>query len=258
MADHQLSDASSATVRDNYTEKQPPIYTRLFTGFQSSHNDFERNLIGTYPGAGSEADPFLVKFVSDDPVDGMSLSPGRRWLVSTLLAFAALIVTFSSSAYNGGVWDLIRQFHISQEVAIVGVSLYVLGFAIGPLLWAPLSEMYGRRSIFIISFTCMTVFTVGAACAQSIAALLVLRFFAGATGASIMTNGPGVIADMFNVSQRGLATGVFAMAPFLGPALGKLPKEEINKEARKKKRIRIMPCTTPAGRHYKCMIQWLI
>lgn len=66
----------------------------------------------------------------------------------------------------------------------------------------------------------MTVFTVGAACAQSMAALLVLRFLAGAAGASVMTNGPGVIADILNASQRGLATGVFAMAPFLGPALG--------------------------------------
>lgn len=218
MADPQLSDTSSTTIRDTYVK--PPLYKRLFSSASHSQVEFEKTLIGSYAGAGSEASPYLVKFADNDPFDPMNLSPGKRWLISALVAVAALIVTFSSSAYNGGILDLIAQFHISREVALVGVSLYVLGFAVGPLLWAPLSEIYGRRHVFIISFTGMTIFTIGAACAQSMAALLVLRFFAGATGASVMTNGPGVIADIFNASQRGLATGVFAMAPFLGPALG--------------------------------------
>lgn len=54
------------------------------------------------------------------------------------------------------------------------------------------------------------------------AALVVLRFFAGAFGSSPLTNAGGVIADMFNASERGIATSIFSMAPFVGPALGKL------------------------------------
>lgn len=218
------SDNSSATMHDNHSAQnpKPALYARLFSNVTRSQIDHELSLIGTYAGSGTGADPFVVKFTAQDPFDPMNLSPAHRWLVSALLSIAALIVTFSSSAYNGGILDLIKRFHASHEVAIAGVSLYVLGFAVGPLLWAPLSEMHGRRIIFIISFVCMTVFTVGAACAQSMAALLVLRFLAGATGASIMTSGPGVMADIFDASKRGLATGVFAMAPFLGPALGKI------------------------------------
>ncbi|TQV93115.1 multidrug resistance protein [Cordyceps javanica] len=218
MSDTQLSDSSSTTVQDS--DSKPPLYKRLLNGLSARQVEFEKTLIGSYNGQGTEISPFLVKFDSNDPYDPMNLAPAKRWLISALVAVAALIVTFSSSAYNGGIGDLIEKFRISREVAIVGVSLYVLGFAVGPLLWAPLSEIHGRRSVFFFSFAGMTVFTVGAACANSMAALLVLRFFAGATGASVMTNGPGVIADIFSSSQRGLATGIFAMAPFLGPALG--------------------------------------
>ncbi|KAJ3477690.1 hypothetical protein NLG97_g8773 [Lecanicillium saksenae] len=203
MVDPQLSDSSSATVRDS--PFKTPLYKRLLGGSSNSLLEFEKTLIGAYSGAGTEANPYLVKFSNNDPHDPMNLRLGKRWLISALVAVAALIVTFSSSAYNGGILDLMEKFHVSREVTLIGISLYVLGFAVGPLLWAPLSEIYGRRAVFIYSFT---------------EALLVLRFFAGATGASVMTNGPGVIADIFNASQRGLATAVFAMAPFLGPALG--------------------------------------
>jgi MFS family permease len=66
-----------------------------------------------------------------------------------------------------------------------------------------------------------TAFSVAAACSPNIQSLLVLRFFASAFGSSSMTNTGGVIADMFSKEQRGMATGVFVTAPFLGPALGR-------------------------------------
>lgn len=174
-----------------------------------------------YDGDGTETAPFLVVFQPDDAEDATTFSTWRKWVITLLQAMATLAVTFVSSAYTGGVREIIRHFEISQEVATLGVSLFVLGFAIGPLLWAPLSELYGRRSIFIITYLALAVFTAGAACAQNIQTLLILRFFAGAFGSSPLTNAGGVIADMFNKSERGLATSIFAMAPFLGPTIGK-------------------------------------
>lgn len=105
-------------------------------------------------------------------------------------------------------------------MVILGVSLFVLGFAIGPLFWAPLSELYGRQALFIVTYAVLTVFNAGAAGSQNIQTLLILRFFAGAWGSSPLTNAGGVIADMFPASQRGLAMPVFAVAPFMGPVLG--------------------------------------
>ena len=93
-------------------------------------------------------------------------------------------------------------------------------FAIGPLLWAPLSELYGRQILFFGTYGVLTAFNAGAAGSQNIQTLVILRFFAGAFGSSPLTNAGGVIADMFSASQRGLAMSVFAAAPFMGPTLG--------------------------------------
>ena len=116
-------------------------------------------------------------------------------------------------------------------MATLGISLFVLGFALGPLIWAPLSELYGRQVIFLISYGGFTAFNAGAAGAQNIKTLLILRFFAGAFGSSPFTNSGGVIADIFDASERGLAMGTFALAPFLGPTIGPIVGGYISENA---------------------------
>lgn len=105
---------------------------------------------------------------------------------------------------------------------MLGISLVVLGFAVDPLHWAILSEIYGRQILFMTTYAGLTTFNAGAAGHQNTQTLLVLRFFGGAIGSSPLTNSGGVIADMFPAFERGLAMCVlvFASAPFLGPTLG--------------------------------------
>ena len=136
-----------------------------------------------------------------------------------IAAVATLAVAFVSSAYTGGIEQIIEQFHVSEEVVTLGVSLFVLGFAIGPLLWAPLSELYGRQALYTITYGALTAFNAGAAGSQNIWTLIILRFFAGSFGSSPLTNAGGVIADMFPAKERGLALSIFATAPFMGPVL---------------------------------------
>ncbi|KAJ5232412.1 hypothetical protein N7468_005368 [Penicillium chermesinum] len=173
-----------------------------------------------YPGSGTEEDPFVVTWLPDDPRNPMNFSNFRKWYITILVSIVTLAVALVSSAYSGGTKQIIEEFHTQQEVAILGVSLFVLGFAIGPLIWAPLSEMYGRRHIFTFTYMCLTAFNAGAAGAPNIQTLIILRFFAGALGSSPFGNGGGTISDMFNASQRGIAVSLFAAAPFLGPTIG--------------------------------------
>ncbi|EKG19564.1 Major facilitator superfamily [Macrophomina phaseolina MS6] len=100
------------------------------------------------------------------------------------------------------------------------MSFFVLGFALGPLLWAPFSELYGRQILFTITFGAFTFFNAGGAGAQNTETVLILRFFAGSFGSSPLTNAGGVIADMFNAKERGLCMSIFSLAPFMGPVLG--------------------------------------
>ncbi|KAI8936318.1 hypothetical protein NX059_006734 [Plenodomus lindquistii] len=119
-----------------------------------------------------------------------------------------------------GIQQIMAEFSVSQEVVTLGVSLFVLGFALGPLLWAPFSEIYGRQIVFLGTYTAFTAFNAAVAGAPTIYGLLILRFFAAAFGSSPLTNAGGVIADMFSANERGLAMSLFSAAPFMGPVLG--------------------------------------
>jgi MFS family permease len=80
--------------------------------------------------------------------------------------------------------------------------------------------MFGRQKIFILTYSGLTAFLAASAAAPSMPALVILRFFGGIFGSSPLTNSGGVIADMFDTKERGMATAIFAAAPFLGPTMG--------------------------------------
>lgn len=194
-----------------------------------------------YAGSGTEEDPFVVVWIDNDPRNPMTWPDWQKWCLVALVSIATLAVAFVSSAYTGGLSEVIVQFQTSQLIVTLGVSLFVLGFAIGPLMWAPMSEIFGRQVLFIGTYAALTAFNAGAAGAQNITTLLLMRFFAGSFGSSPLTvcstlpssclfsslktnvylqNAGGIIADMFDADQRGLAMTFFASAPFLGPVIG--------------------------------------
>ncbi|KAK0736929.1 major facilitator superfamily domain-containing protein [Apiosordaria backusii] len=170
-----------------------------------------------YPGEGTPSSPYIVDFLpgKTDPFNPMTYPNYKKWIITLLQAVATLAVAFASTAYSGGVFEIIRYFQVTPTMATLGISLFVFGFAIGPLLWAPLSEFYGRQPVFALTYMALMVFCAGAAGADTIETLVILRFFAGAFGSSPLTNSGGVVADMFDVHA-----GVFSMAPFLGPSIG--------------------------------------
>ncbi|KAF1840823.1 MFS general substrate transporter [Cucurbitaria berberidis CBS 394.84] len=173
-----------------------------------------------YEGEGTEDDPYVVEWIDNDPRNPMTWAKTKKWIMALTVANSVLIVSFCSSAFSGGITQIMIEFSVSQEVVTLGVSLFVLGFALGPLLWAPFSELYGRQLVFTGTFLAFVAFNAGAAGAPNIHGLLLLRFFAAAFGSSPLTNAGGVIADLFSANERGLAMSIFSAAPFMGPVLG--------------------------------------
>ncbi|KAF8061465.1 major facilitator superfamily domain-containing protein [Lyophyllum atratum] len=98
-----------------------------------------------------------------------------------------------------------RDLRISEDVAILGISLYVLGFALGPLVFAPMGEMFGR---------------IGGGLAHNLPTLLSCRLLTGIFGSSPLTNAGGTVSDIWNARERGLASAIYATVPFLGPVIG--------------------------------------
>lgn len=173
-----------------------------------------------YEGEGTEEDPFVVEWIDNDPRNPMTWAKTKKWIMALAVANSVLVVSFCSSAFSGGIQQIMKEFSVSQEIVTLGVSLFVLGFALGPLLWAPFSEIYGRQLVFTGTYIAFAAFNAGAAGAPNIYGLLILRFFAAAFGSSPLTNAGGVIADLFSANDRGLAMSIFSAAPFMGPVLG--------------------------------------
>ncbi len=90
-----------------------------------------------YNGSGTKEDPYVVEFIPNDPRDPMNFSMGKKWAITLLVAVATLAVSFVSSAYTGGVNQIIQEFGASQEVVTLGVSLFVLGVSIAKSAGVP-------------------------------------------------------------------------------------------------------------------------
>ena len=120
-----------------------------------------------------------------------------------------------------GVPDIMREFHSTNEnVATFVVSVYVLGFAFGPLVAAPMSEIYGRAPVLNVANVLFIICTVATALSKNMGMLIAFRFLMGFAGSTPITNGSGTISDMFPVEERGKAMAVWAMGPLLGPCIG--------------------------------------
>lgn len=120
-----------------------------------------------------------------------------------------------------GAAQLVQEFHItSSVVATFTVSIYVLGFMVGPMFLAPLSELYGRLIIYHVCNVFYLAFTLGCALSKNTPMFLVFRFIAGCASAGPLTIGGGTIADVTPQEKRGKAMAMFVVGPLLGPSIG--------------------------------------
>lgn len=106
---------------------------------------------------------------------------------------------------------------MGTEVGTLGTTLYVLGFASGPLIWAPAPELWGRKWPLTIGVLGGGIFTIASAVAENIQTLVICRFFAGMFGASQLTVVPGVLVDLYNSTTRGAVLSLYSLNVFIGP-----------------------------------------
>ncbi|KYG42085.1 hypothetical protein M433DRAFT_74517, partial [Acidomyces richmondensis BFW] len=168
-----------------------------------------------YPPNLPDREEYVVEFDGpEDPTHAQNWPLKKKLPVASVLAFVSLTAAFGSSIFSAATRSVADVFHVSDEVGVLGVSLYVLGFATGPILWAPMSELFGRKNPILISSFGFSIFSIAVATGKDIC-----RFFSGFFGACPLTCVGAVFADMFNNRQRGLAVTVFAMTVFAGPLL---------------------------------------
>lgn len=157
----------------------------------------------------------------DDPQNPYNWPTWRKTLLCGIISCMTFLTPLTSSIFAPGVPELMKEFdNDSDELSAFVVSVYVLGFAFGPLFLAPLSEIYGRNIVYHICNVGFLGFIIGSALAPSLNALIVFRFLSGIFGSCPITNGGGSIADMVAQEHRGTAMSIYSVGPLLGPIVG--------------------------------------
>lgn len=161
----------------------------------------------------------FVTFQINDPENPHNWPMYIKWLYTIILSCAVISAAYGSSSLAGGLPVINDKYHVSTEVSTLTVSLMVIGFLVGPLLWAPLSEQIGRRPVYFLSFSLYTIFNIPVALSPNIGGVLVCRFLLGVFSSSALTIVGASLVDM-HTDTRGLAIAYFSFCPYSGPVLG--------------------------------------
>ena len=164
----------------------------------------------------------LVTFLPGDPENPRNWPLWRKWSIMVVIACIDLTVSFVASGFSPASAKFAKDFGVTSEVATLGLSMTVLGFAMGPMTLAPLSEYYGRSPIYILSYGIFLFFVLGTALVKNLAGFLILRFLSGWFCAVTIANFGGTIADLFDPHATGIPMSLFLWAATVGSPLGYL------------------------------------
>ncbi|KAI1460339.1 MFS general substrate transporter [Annulohypoxylon moriforme] len=186
-----------------------------------SEKDVEAGSDNREVGA-DEKDPNIVEWDGpNDPENPMNWPDSKKWINISIVSIITIVTPLGSSMFAPGIPSIMEEFHSSSStVATFLLSIYILGFAFGPLLVAPLSEIIGRQPLYVVGNIVFVLFTVGAALSNSIGMLMAFRLLMGLAGSIPITIGSGTIADIMPIEKRGRAMSVWSLGPLLGPCIG--------------------------------------
>lgn len=165
----------------------------------------------------------IVNFEGEkDPYKPLNWSFKKKVITTVLYGLTTLGASFASAVYAPAVGQVSKEFEVDVEIARLGTSLLMFGFGIGPLLWAPLSELWGRKQVVLAPYLVATIFAFSTAAAKDIETILITRFFTGFFASAPICVTGGVLKDIWSSRQRGLALVGYGLSVLTGPLLAPL------------------------------------
>ncbi|GAA5858755.1 hypothetical protein JCM8547_004973 [Rhodosporidiobolus lusitaniae] len=161
-----------------------------------------------------------LEFPEGDPENPFNWSKRKKWQTAIIACVFTLLVAYAGTAFAMGTPSMMEELGCPHEVATLGLSVFPLGFGLGPLFTAPLSEAYGRYPMYFISCLIYLVFFIPTAYGQNIQTVIIARFIAGVAASTGSTLVGGTMADLFLTHERGLPMSFFSISAFAGTGLG--------------------------------------
>ncbi|QIW96568.1 hypothetical protein AMS68_002086 [Peltaster fructicola] len=221
--DKEKSHHNAATNTDTVSLEED--WTPTLVDIEKAEHD-EKNKAGTASSQcssdGERPEHNVISWSINDPGNPHNWSATRK--VFVVIAGIVLVFnsTFGSSIAAGASQQTADYFNVTNTVQLVlPTSLFLVGYVLGPLLTAPMSESYGRKPILFVTFLIYTAFSLGCALAPTWAGLVVMRLLCGMGAGTPISVVGGVYADIYKTPQaRGTAIMIFMTMTILGPLVG--------------------------------------
>ncbi|KAK7961695.1 uncharacterized protein PG986_002520 [Apiospora aurea] len=146
----------------------------------------------------------------------------RKNVMLLLSCIATLLTAYAAGAYSPPTDLMAAEFGCSRTAVLVGITLFTTGFALAPMVLAPLSEIHGRYPVFVVSGAVYVAFQAACGAVTGLGGMLASRFFCGVGGSVFSTMVGGVIADIWHKDQRNRPMALFSGAVLVGTGLGPL------------------------------------
>ncbi|OJD29520.1 polyamine transporter [Diplodia corticola] len=167
----------------------------------------------------NSTDPIYLTYSIDDKENPRNWPKWKRWYITCFVSMLNVFTCLCAGGYSSGQEQLIAEFDVSAEVGTVGLSMYILGFAVGPLMLAPLSEYFGRNPVYVWSWLLLVIFQIPLALAPNIGTVIVCRLLQGFFGSAPLTNTGGTVSDLWARNDCGSAMAIYGLSSTFGPPL---------------------------------------
>lgn len=168
-------------------------------------------------------DPYLVTFHGpNDPDDPQNWSMSIKTLMTIEIMTLTCVTYMGSTIHTSGVEEIQKEFHVGHVVGTLNLSIYILGYGIGPMFFAPLSEFakFGRQQIYILTLLAFGLLQIGCALVNNIYGLIIMRFLSGIFSSPALTTGGATMADYISEQKLTYLLGLWAIAAFAAPIIG--------------------------------------
>ena len=160
----------------------------------------------------------------EDKENPTNWSRGKKFFVTFEICLLTFSVYIGSAIYSAGILDVVEVFGVSRVAATLGLTLFVAGYGLGPLVWAPMSEIpqIGRNPVYIGTLILFVILQVPTALSVNFGMLLAFRFITGFIGSPSLATGGASIGDMYRPAKRAYGITVWGIGAVCGPTLGPL------------------------------------
>lgn len=158
---------------------------------------------------------------SVDPQNPINWSPIRKWTTVSLLVITNFIAATCTSAFEPALPAIMADFHSTNDsIASLTVSIYTIGYCLGPLVIAPISELYGHVTVLYPGYIGFMLALAVCGSSKSLPLFIVFRAIMGLAAITFVLMGPAIVADLIPREKRGFALSIMSAGPVVGPTIG--------------------------------------